>query len=372
VASNLARVMGSDLVKSVCSELLLDVDDVADSAVARIRREFPEYAVVDAAEHTALAVAQMSKVIGGFRDCRRPARADVVQLTVSGRLRAEAGLPIEVILGGNNTGFDVLWDALRDRFVARDAERQADLVPLVSLMMSWSRGFEGAIAEGYAAASSRDDRLAFAQVFVESIAHGGGDEEAARALGFAPAGTFQVICAAAGNWPPAAPHDLRRALRERAAVVVLEGTLTVVVQDIPVKSVLALLGDGTVAGVGLPRPGLAGAADSLADAERALTLAHRLGTVVHFERDWLLATLLPQAHRLAPLTRTDAGREHPHLAEAVRAYAGNHFSIAAGAEALDLHANTVKYRLSRWHEITGWDPRTLDGLMRSLISLLEA
>ena len=43
--------------------------------------------------------------------------------------------------------------------------------------------------------------------------------------------------------------------------------------------------------------------------------------------------------------------------------------MCAGAESLDLHANTVKYRLSRWQEITGWDPRTLDGLMRSLISL---
>jgi len=193
-------------------------------------------------------------------------------------------------------------------------------------------------------------------------------ESAARGLGFAPAGTFQVICASADGWTVQAMHDLRRALNGAAAVATLGSVLTVTVQGIPVKSVLDLLGEHTVAGVGLPRFGLTGAADSLTDAERALTLAHRRGTDVHFERDWLLATLLPQAQRLAPLTHTDAAQNHPRLAEAVRAYAANHFSITASAEALDLAPNTVKYRLGRWQELTGWDPRTFRGLSISLLA----
>jgi sugar diacid utilization regulator len=158
-------------------------------------------------------------------------------------------------------------------------------------------------------------------------------------------------------------------LRGPAAVVVLGRTLTVTVQGVPEETVVALLGERPIAGAGLPRGGLAGAAESLIDAERALALAERRGEMVHFDQDWLMATLLPQAARLAPLARATAAEDHPHLAEAVRAYAHHHFSITASAEALHVHANTVKYRLTRWQEITGWDPRTLDGLMRSLVSL---
>lgn len=29
----------------------------------------------------------------------------------------------------------------------------------------------------------------------------------------------------------------------------------------------------------------------------------------------------------------------------------------------------MKYRLDRWQQLTGWDPRTLDGLLRSLLSI---
>lgn len=364
---------GSSLVDRVCAELLFDVDYLAADVVTRIRREFPEYAVVDDAEHTATAADEMRRILGAFREDRRPGPADVRQVTRRGRQRAGEGIAIESMLGGYSTGFDVLWNGLRDRVVAREAAREADLVPVVTIMMAWSGRITAAIGEGYASATARADRDENARAFVHGLAHGGAGSEAvesaARALGFAPAGTFQVICASADGWTSRALGDLRRALPEPAAVVVLGSVLTVTVQGISVGTALALLGERAIAGVGLPRAGLAGAADSLTDAERALTLAHRRGTAVHFEKDWLLATLLPQAQRLAPLTHTDAGEDFPHLADAVRAYAGSNFSIAASAESLDLAPNTVKYRLGRWQEITGWDPRTLDGLMRSLINL---
>ena len=366
----------SEVVNNVCDEILRDVDLLVTRIITQIRREFPEYNVVADAEQRAMVVDEMRNVIIGFRDRRPPAVADARHGEMLGRRRAEQGIPIETLLGAYNTGYNILWNELRDRALARDPAGEADLLPVVNVMMAWLRSITGVVAEGYASATSArdEDRLALAQSFITGLSHGGAGESveaAARGLGFDPAGTFQVICASADGWTPRALHDLRRALCGPAAVVALGSVLTVTVQGTSVKSVLALLGEHTVAGVGLPRIGLAGAAESLTDAERALTLAHGRGAAVHFERDWLLATLLPQARRLAPLTRTDAAQNHPHLAEAVRAYARNNFSIAASAEALDLAANTVKYRLARWQEITGWDPRTLDGLMRSLISLYD-
>jgi hypothetical protein len=365
----------SDVVNNVCDEILRDVDALVVRIVAQIRREFPEYTVVADAEQTAMVIDEMRNVILGFRDRRPPAVADARHGLMLGRRRAEQGIPIETLLGAYNTGYNILWNELRDRALARDPSQEADLLPVVNVMMAWLRSITGTVAEGYAAATAArdEDRLALAQTFVAGLSHGGAGsdavEAAARGLGFDPAVPFQVICAAADDVSPESLHDLRRQLRGPAAVVGLGRMLTVTVQGIPVETVLDRLGEKPIAGVGLPRAGLAGAAESLTDAERALALAERRGTVVHFEQDWLLATLLPQASRLTPLAEATAPEDHPHLAEAVRAYAGHHFSITASAEALHVHANTVKYRLTRWHEITGWDPRTLDGLMRSLVSL---
>ncbi|NMO52299.1 hypothetical protein HH310_13965 [Actinoplanes sp. TBRC 11911] len=365
----------SDVVNSACDEMLRDVEAIVARIVAQIRREFPEYTVVTDAEQTAMVVDEMRNLILGFRDRRPPAVGDAAHGEMLGRRRAEQGIPIETLLGAYNTGYNILWNDLRDRALARDPSREAELLPLVNVLMAWLRSMTSTVAEGYAAATAArdEDRLALAQTFVTGLSHGGAAsdavEAAARGLGFDPAGTFQVICASAGDVTPHSLQDLRRQLRGPAAVVALGRMVTITVQRIPAEAVLDRLGETPIAGVGLARAGLAGAAESLTDAERALALAERRGTAVHFEHDWLLATLLPQASRLRPLAEATAAENHPHLAEAVRAYAGHHFSITASAEALHVHANTVKYRLTRWQEITGWDPRTLDGLMRSLVSL---
>jgi DNA-binding PucR family transcriptional regulator len=58
--------------------------------------------------------------------------------------------------------------------------------------------------------------------------------------------------------------------------------------------------------------------------------------------------------------------EHPHLAATVLAFARADMSVARAAEELHLHANSVTYRLQRWGRLTGWDPRTFDGLVRSV------
>ena len=122
--------------------------------------------------------------------------------------------------------------------------------------------------------------------------------------------------------------------------------------------------------VGAPRIGLRGARASLEDAELTLAVAPR-GETAAFEQRWLWATLTGAQGRLSDLLApgVDVGQAHPHLAEAVQAFSRSGFSVSQAARELGLHANTVGYRLERWHELTGWDPRTFDGLVRSLASL---
>ncbi len=59
--------------------------------------------------------------------------------------------------------------------------------------------------------------------------------------------------------------------------------------------------------------------------------------------------------------------ENPHLVETVEQYMTSGFSVSSAAKALQIHANSVAYRLDRWHQLTGWDPRTFVGLNQSLL-----
>ncbi len=53
----------------------------------------------------------------------------------------------------------------------------------------------------------------------------------------------------------------------------------------------------------------------------------------------------------------------------MRAFGEHGFSVSEAGRRLSVHANTVGYRLDRWAELTGWDPRTFPGLVRSLAAL---
>jgi hypothetical protein len=259
----------------------------------------------------------------------------------------------------------------------RDPGRVNELLPLLDLLWSWLRSITSALTDGYASASAarEESREALAQAFLIGLVNGGADGEdpelIARALGFDPAGDFQAICGTTAGSGDPRPVALRRppARQPGTAVAVVRGTaLTVILQGVPADEVLSWLDGDPLVGVGLVRGGVGGAADSVGDAERALALAERRGRSAAFESDWLLASLLPQLPRLQALADPGRAGEQPHLVDAVMAYARNGFSISAAAGQMHLHPNTVKYRLQRWHEVTGWDPRQLDGLLRSLVS----
>jgi sugar diacid utilization regulator len=135
--------------------------------------------------------------------------------------------------------------------------------------------------------------------------------------------------------------------------------------------VINLGGDNARVGVGLDRSGLAGAEMSIADAERALAVAEQGGRATSFEDVWLQASLVDSRERLHPLfaeVRRVAG-EQPLLAETVIAFADAGSSLAHAAAALSIHPNTVAYRLGQWRKLTGADPRTFAGLLRSVVGI---
>jgi len=139
--------------------------------------------------------------------------------------------------------------------------------------------------------------------------------------------------------------------------------------DEPAAQLRRLAPSATIA-VGTRRATLDGARSSLTDARLALTIA-RPGTTSRFDECWLTATLAGSRARLGPLLAigVEVATLHAHLADAVRAFADGGFSVSEAARRLGLHANTVAYRLDRWTELTGWNPRTFTGLARSIAAL---
>ncbi len=227
--------------------------------------------------------------------------------------------------------------------------------------------------------SARGVRYRFFEALARSVDGDHRDvRELAEALGFTAQHEFQAVCVAAEEWSEAQLERLQRTLDTIPGTTQCSGHDTVIIalsQRAPVDDIIreVRLGHpGTTVGVGLGRPpGLAGAAMSITDARRVLHLASPTGEVVRFADEWVAATLADHRDELATLLEPGVAvaADHPHLVEAVLAFARNEFSISAAGRDIHLHANSITYRLDRWQQLTGWDPRTLDGLQRSVSSL---
>lgn len=358
------------------ADVARDMDGIALALAARLRKDLPEYEVVPVEDNRRMIAQEYRNIFAGLVEARPPNPAETAHSRLLGRRRAEQGIAVESVLAAYHIGLRLAWDELQARTLRQAPELLPDLLPVVGSLWDALRSFTTAAVEGYegAAATRRTSRVALMQSLITGLFSGRPDDEtvvaAARALGFDPDREFQVVCAPGGDWPPDRMNDLQdRLLRQHTTLAAPLGTtLFVIAQNVPEAEVARLL-ESSVAGFGLVRRGLSGAAESLIDAERALALAERRKTTVRFEDSWLYATVLPQLPRLRALLDAGPAATQPHLAEAVQAYAGHGFSITASSRALHIHPNTLKYRLDRWQELTGWDPRTLDGLLRSLLSL---
>ena len=371
-------------VARVCEQVAATLPELSYQIVLEIRAEMPDYAVVPFGSQQWFVIQHARALLAGIAEQRPPEAGQVQLAREHGRLRARSGLPIELLLGGYHIVYREIWNAILRQAVAEDPRLAGSLAYLVNLIWTWVRVLTSCASDGYG------EELRRAQVAQGSLRHRllaalaaipPDTEQAvplARVLGYEPDGDFQALSMSAGDWPA----DQAERLQQQLAGLpghpgsAIEGAVPVVLGQPPDPGpILAAIRQsqprpGPV-GLGLPRPGLAGAAASITDARDALARAGPGHLTVRFADDWLAISLSRQATRLAPLFAGAAAtaRASPHLAEAVLAFAGHGLSIADAARALHLHPNSLAYRLSRWHELTGWDPRDGDGLAASLVAL---
>jgi hypothetical protein len=370
----------ADLARQVHDEL----PHLTERIVECVAQEIPPYRVgpVPREDLAGSVERNVDMILLGLAEHREPTAEEIAIRRELGTRRALQGMPVDALIGAYHVGYRELWLALVRAVPAGDERSATQLLTAATLVWSWVHQLTGAIAAAHAATVRSIEARAVGarQRFVELLVAGdlGGDEASrlARSLGFDPIGPFvvTVLRAVTDDLDSVALQHAVDDLPGRHAVAARGPLLVTVSQgnedpDAIVAACRSVFGGASLA-VGAERDGLRGARDSLTDAELTLAVTDG-GAAGTFDEAWLWATLMGAADRLRPLLAAGAevADRHPHLAEAVDAFAGAGFSVSEAARRLELHANTVAYRLDRWTELTGWDPRHFPGLVRSVAAL---
>ena len=365
-------------VQKACARVEAGIGALTASATDHVRAELPRYALVPVEQHRGTVRDTIQSLLHALAGGGGFSADDAKAIRYAALRREGTGIPVQDILAAFHVVGRDVWDALAHV----EGISAGTLVQLADPLWSWIQRASALVAETSAAGGGAQGRqVVLRQRLLESVRAGDAAEgdavENARRLGFVPGGSFRAVCTEAAPWVEGDLELLQRGLARLPGTnhAGLHGTLMIVLcqgaspQAVAEEVHRQLPGHGSV-GVGLERPGVSGAETSIGDAERALRVAWP-ESVSFFERAWLHSGLVDARTRLTPLygEAKAIAAEHPGLAQAVRAFADEGFSLAAAAAALQLHPNTVAYRLDRWHELTGHDPRRFDGLALSMLSI---
>lgn len=362
-------------VVALCDRLIADLPRLAERSVRSIRLELGVYKAVSVEEHVAAVTEQQRRRLEALAEHRLLTDGDLARAAELARRRARQGIPVDVLIGAYHLGDQELWDAL-----CRDPGTAAPLLPdVAALMLKLLHAISTVLASAHGDVSRelQSHRVTLSQRLVELVSSDAVGPEAARladALGLNPEGDFVAAMWRLQEPEVTLPPEIWRGLDAAGVPLVHSahaGVVVLLVQGVGSEWVAGLADrlrlNGDV-GIGLQRTGLAGATASLGDARLAMSAAHGNRRVVRFAGAWAESCVSIESTRLEPLLAraSSVAAEHPHLADTVLAFAAADMSVARAAEDLHLHANSVTYRLQRWAQLSGWDPRTFDGLTRSL------
>lgn len=304
---------------------------------------------------------------------QRPTDADLAKITAGARRRVHQGISLEALLRSYRIGARTMWRTMRD---ARPDLDDADLTDWTLRWLDWvSSAAETAfLAEQELLVDSRRDRtrLLVTRVIEEDFASDAERVNALEALGLRIGDPHVGVVAAGGDGLPelvaavtrVIPRSVGGVLRRGAVLLVPASSvdaLSAVIEDVLAR-LDSLTGDVTV-GMGRPTPTAHGLAGSVRDAERARTL----GSILAPDR---------RTHPYEAIEFFDLFRDDGRVEEFVRQVLGRHLTAtrsrtdllttlhtyftlgmnrAAAARRLEIHPNTLDYRLRQARASYGAD-----------------
>ncbi|RNL62485.1 PucR family transcriptional regulator [Nocardioides marmoriginsengisoli] len=371
----MAKSAGREAIVEVLQQLLDDMPVLARGVVREIRAQVQEYDRVPLGDHADHVLEQQERIVRALIEGRGLDAEDLRRAAALGRVRAAQGVSVEGVISAYHVGNRELW-----KLIDEHADRGREFLPELASMM-WEAihhtSTEIAAAHSLVARARHTQSLTMRHRFMELLDRADDDPEIleiAAGLGFDPDGPFLAACIDAGETPVGVAESVHEELEylDGVSFAVQQGALLLVLAQGPDAAALTELAEALRptprTGVGLRRTGLAGARESIRDAVEALAGTDVAHPVAGFADSWWLACVAAQASRLEPVlgTAREVVADNPHLVAAVRAFADAGFSVAAAAKELHVHANSVAYRLDRWDQLTGWNPRTFTGLVHSL------
>jgi hypothetical protein len=360
-------------VRRLCDRVLEELPDLAGSSTERIRHDLPVYTRVPLREHLAAVAQQQGNRVQALAGRRSLGGEELEQAARLARRRARQGIPVDTLIGAYHVGDQELW-----RRLSADAQDAFTLLPdVASLMLESLHAISTRLASAHAEVTRtmEGQRITLSHRLLGLLVDDDLGAEAAHLAGSLGFDLRQPFLAVAGGVDE--PDDLAAHLesqldihvrsahanRSDGVLVLLQGCDRFAVRRAMTKHRRA-----PRVGIGVPGAGIRGAAQSLSTARLALALASFSAPVADFTDSWPQACVQAQAGMFPSLLEhaVETADAQPHLAHTVTAFAAADMSVARTAASMHLHANTVTYRLERWAALTGWSPRTFDGLTKSL------
>lgn len=355
--------------ESVIGRLERDIAQLTPTTVSRVLRDLSSYQTVEPAALEISVSRNLAIAVRALRSGHPPAASDLVEAEQTTRERFGHGIPVEEII----RAFRISIGLIQERFVEICfAEGVPADATLAGSRILWATGdaFTTRVITAYHA-FDLDSALQDAQRrtgYVRAMLHGqlniaesAGDIATYR---LDPDARYAAIrCLVA----PEAAERTRRAveaggsLPNRAALVAVDGGECLgIVARRPSPDVARVIGIG-------PFVPLREVADSFRVASRTCEVAGLLGRRGVFgieDLTWRLAaadhpdvTGFLTERYLAPLRAE--GEFGAVLEETLRVYLAHGMNITRSSEVLVTHANTLRYRLRRFTELTG---RSLDSV----------
>ncbi|PTL59425.1 helix-turn-helix domain-containing protein [Paraconexibacter algicola] len=365
-----------DAVRRMVEVLAPRLPGVAARTAERAVAEIPEYGVLDVAEVLEGIQRDLGLAVAALLEARTFTPQDRETMSLIGDTRAVQRLPLEGMLRVYRMTVDEIF---RELWAAAEI---GELQPFEVLQLTsrvWS--YAGPLMDlATAAYRARELELALADsdrrtglVHELLLSPSAAPASVAAAIGLDP--LREVLAFRARTTTPDGPAALLSALKLPG---VLDGGIAVpyegdVIGLAPRRPTLPDA-PGVVVGLGPVGP-LAALPSSFALATRTVETAAAFGLhgVLTLDRVPLHAMTRAEAE-LAGLLHARCVRpvlDAPEVLDTVRAFLAHELAAEATADALAVHANTVRNRLHRYEALTGLSLRRLDDLVQLRLALLH-
>ena len=345
---------------SIAAVLRPVLPEVADEIVTVIRAELPPYDRAFAGPYEQVIREGVERGLRRFVDAvEDPDRADAVDRQVNvglGRGEFRQGRGLDALLAAYRIGARVAWR----RFVAAGGEAGVppeELYAVGEAVFAYIDGLSAEAAEGYAAEQSvqAGETQRLRRALIRALVREPIDEEELRAA--AAAAGWKLPARVAALVSDEASERIAGRIGADVVAARLDGQTVAFVPDVraPARIAQVQLALGERRGALGPEVGLLQAPVSLARARLALEVVP--GTFVRADQH--LADLLLAADRklaaelaervLAPLDDAP-GSARARLTETLQAWLDHQGRVDAVAQALGVHAQTVRYRLGQLRE----------------------